>query len=118
MNVDVVNEAELAVLASVLVTGGACLDDLALTEADFRDGTRGGLFEAMQAMHAEGKPVEAYTLSESAQPCAPVCGVEGAPHGSSGAGAVERAPEPPTRATVTVWKRKSTPNASAVTSHA
>lgn len=58
-------EAERAVLGTVLATSGAVLDDLDLTGDDFYDPRRGDLFEAMKAMRAERVPVEAFTLSES-----------------------------------------------------
>lgn len=61
---DVLVEAELAVLSSVLITGGKCLDDLELAGDDFSEPSRGDLFDAMNTMWASGKPVEAFTMSE------------------------------------------------------
>lgn len=61
---DLITEAELAVLACVLVTAGKCLDDIDLTGEDFHEPHRGDVFEAMSTMWASGKPVEAFTMSE------------------------------------------------------
>lgn len=60
-----VEDAELAVLGTVLATSGACLDDFVLTGADFYEPKRGDLFDVMLGMRREGKPVEALTLSEA-----------------------------------------------------
>lgn len=64
MNVDIVKEAELAVLGSVLISGGKCLDDIVLSPDDFDEPKRADLFAAMTSMWAAGKPVEAFTMSE------------------------------------------------------
>ena len=61
---DLVTEAELAVLGSVLISGGKCLDDLELSPEDFAEPKRADLFAAMAAMWAAGKPVEAFTMSD------------------------------------------------------
>lgn len=61
---DLLVEAELAVLACVLVTAGKCLDEIDLTGEDFHEPHRGDVFAAMAVMWGQGKPVEAYTLSE------------------------------------------------------
>lgn len=63
--VDVVSEAELAVLASVLMSSGSCLDEVALTGDDFYAPGRGDLFDAMTQTWSSGTPVEAFTLSEA-----------------------------------------------------
>lgn len=60
-----IDDAELAVLGSVLATSGACLDGLALTGADFYEPRRGDLFDVMLEMRRAGKPVEALTMAEA-----------------------------------------------------
>lgn len=63
--IDVAEENERAVLAAVLASSGAVIDDLALTGDDFHDPKRGDLFTVMADMWAQGKPVDAYTLAEA-----------------------------------------------------
>lgn len=58
------DEAELAVLGSVLVSGGDVLDDLSLTGDDFRDPKRGDLFDLMTRLRAQGKPIDAVSVSD------------------------------------------------------
>lgn len=65
MQIERTEEAERAVLGTVLATSGDVLDDLDLNGDDFYDPRRAELFEAMKAMRAERVPVEAFTLSES-----------------------------------------------------
>jgi replicative DNA helicase len=63
--VDLVQEAEEAVLACVLISNGNCIDELAgLTGDDFYEPFRGDVFAAMTEMFAAQKPVEAFTLAE------------------------------------------------------
>lgn len=57
-------EAERAVLGTVLATSGSILDEIELTGEDFHDPTWGDLFDAMRAMWSGRKPVDAYTMSE------------------------------------------------------
>lgn len=60
-----VEDAELAVLGSVFATNGACIDDFALTGADFLEPVRGDLYDLMTQMHRQGRPVDALTMSEA-----------------------------------------------------
>ncbi len=62
---DLIDTAETAILGTVLVTNGTVLDDVALTGDDFHDPHRGDLFDLMSAMWSDGKPVDAFTLSEA-----------------------------------------------------
>lgn len=62
---DRTEEAERAVLGSVLASSGKILDELDLTGDDFYDPKRGDLFDTMRDMWARRIPVEAFTLSES-----------------------------------------------------
>lgn len=57
-------DAELAVLGAVLATAGTALDDIALTGDDFHEPRHGDIFDAMRTEWTEGRPVDAYTLSE------------------------------------------------------
>ncbi|TFC20052.1 hypothetical protein E3O19_01390 [Cryobacterium algoritolerans] len=54
--------AELSVLAGVLDSNGAKLDDLILTGADFNDGRFGDIFDTMRRMRSENRPVDPTTL--------------------------------------------------------
>lgn len=62
--VDVVAEAELAVLSSAILSGGDCLDELGLTGDDFGHPQRGELFDLIVGQWSSGKPVDAFVLSE------------------------------------------------------
>ena len=63
---DLLSEAELAVLGCVLITSGKIIDELEpLTGDDFYEPKRGDLYEAMRSLWADGRPVEAFTLSEA-----------------------------------------------------
>lgn len=64
MPVDVVAEAELAILGVVLMTGGKVLDEIDLAGDDFYEPKRGDLFDAMVSEWGQGRPVDAFTLSE------------------------------------------------------
>lgn len=57
-------DAELAVLGAVLSTAGTALDDITLTGNDFHEPRHGEIFDAMRAEWDNGRPVDAYTLSE------------------------------------------------------
>ncbi len=59
------DEAERAVLGTVLETSGKVLDELDLNGDDFYDPRRGDLYEAMRETWSRGIPVEAFTLSET-----------------------------------------------------
>lgn len=65
MMIERTEQAERAVLGTVLATSGRILDELDLSGDDFYDPARGDLFDAMRAMWAQNIPVEAFTLSES-----------------------------------------------------
>lgn len=58
-------QAELAVLGLVLSTSGAVLDDIRLKGDDFREARHGDLFDEMVGEWANGRPVDAFTLSEA-----------------------------------------------------
>lgn len=60
-----VDDAERAVLGTVLSTSGAALDELSLTGEDFRSPEHGDLFELMRKQMATGRPVETLTLSDA-----------------------------------------------------
>lgn len=62
---ETLDEAELAVLGAVIATGGKCVDDIALTGDDFREPSRGDLFDRMRNMRMAGKHVDQLTLSEA-----------------------------------------------------
>ena len=59
------DEAERAVLGTVLETSGKVLDELDLNGDDFYDPRRGDLYESMRETWSRGIPVEAFTLSET-----------------------------------------------------
>lgn len=59
-----VESAELAVLGLVLTSSGAVIDDLSLSGAEFIEPHRGDLFDLMAREWAEGRPVDAFTISE------------------------------------------------------
>lgn len=63
--IDIVEEAELAVLGLVLATSGNIIDELALTDADFYEPKRGELYVLMSGMYNSGKPVDAFTLADA-----------------------------------------------------
>lgn len=65
MTTERTEDAERAVLGTVLRTSGKVLDELDLTGDDFYDPKRGDLFDAMKAMWEQRIPVEAFTLSET-----------------------------------------------------
>jgi replicative DNA helicase len=65
MTTERTEDAERAVLGTVLRTSGKVLDELDLTGDDFYDPKRGDLFDAMKAMFNQRIPVEAFTLSET-----------------------------------------------------
>jgi replicative DNA helicase len=54
--------AEISVLAGVLASNGAKLDDLILSGPDFADGRYGDIYETMRRMRSEGKPVDPTTV--------------------------------------------------------
>jgi replicative DNA helicase len=54
--------AELAVLGSILETGGKALDLIALRADDFNDARHGELFDLMRTMYADGKHVDPMTV--------------------------------------------------------
>ncbi|WP_020097402.1 replicative DNA helicase [Microbacterium sp. 11MF] len=58
-------EAEVALLTAVLITNGAALDDIALTGHDFYEPRHGDIFDAMRREWDQGRPVDAFTLSEA-----------------------------------------------------
>lgn len=60
---DDLTSAELAVLGSVIETGGKALDLIALRGDDFNDGRHGDLYDAMRNMYMAGKHVDATTMS-------------------------------------------------------
>lgn len=60
-----IQTAEESILGTVLVSSGTVLDDLTLTGDDFLEPARGDLFDLMVGMWREGKPVDAFTLSEA-----------------------------------------------------
>lgn len=61
----IIEEAEVAVLATVLATSGKVIDDLELSDLDFFEPKRGELYTHMARMWSAGHPVDAYTLSEA-----------------------------------------------------
>lgn len=61
---DLTSEAERAVLACVLMTGGKCLDEMPITGADFADTVLGEVFDAAARVWAAGNPVDSFRLSE------------------------------------------------------
>ena len=61
---DLTSEAERAVLACVLMTGGKCLDEMPITGADFADSVLGEVFDAAARVWAAGNPVDSFRLSE------------------------------------------------------
>ena len=63
--INTLEEAELAVLATVLRTSGSIIDELGLAGHDFREPKRGDLYDLMCTLHAKGQPVETYTLAEA-----------------------------------------------------
>lgn len=60
-----VDEAERAILGTILTTSGAALDELALTGDDFRSTEHGDLFDLMRRQSATGRPVETVSLSDA-----------------------------------------------------
>jgi len=71
MLTDDLPSAELAVLGSVLETGGKALDLIALRGDDFNDKRHGDLFDTMRAMHANGEHVDPTTMSAASPEDAP-----------------------------------------------
>jgi replicative DNA helicase len=63
--VNPVEQAELAILGLALSTSGAVLDDIVLAPRDFYEPAHADLFETIQSEWAEGRPVDAFTLSEA-----------------------------------------------------
>lgn len=59
------NFAELAVLAAVIETDGACLDDLTLTAEDFYEPRHGDIYARMLLDHLNGKHVTAATVMDA-----------------------------------------------------
>lgn len=55
----------MCVLAAVVETDGACLDELGLTGQDFRDPGHGDMFDMMARAHAEGRHVTYATLADA-----------------------------------------------------
>jgi replicative DNA helicase len=55
--------AEQAVIGSVLLSGGRCLDDLTLKPTDFSSTTAETIFTAMLDLHRAGKSVDPITVS-------------------------------------------------------
>jgi len=66
MLTDSVGDAELAVLGAVIATAGSCLDDIALTGADFFEPGRGDLFDIMRTRYAAGQHVDMVTMMNAA----------------------------------------------------
>ena len=63
--IDLVKTAEDAILGVTMITAGDVLDDLTLDPADFYEPARQDLYALMLRMRADGKPVDAFTLSEA-----------------------------------------------------
>ena len=64
-NLNILEEAERAVLGLILSTSGKIIDDLHLTGEDFYEPSRGDLYTIMVRMWEQGHPVDAYTMADA-----------------------------------------------------
>lgn len=64
-NLQTADQAERAVLGTVLATSGRALDEIGLNGSDFRSPEHGDLFDVMRQTWATGRPVEALSLSDA-----------------------------------------------------
>jgi replicative DNA helicase len=61
------SDAEKALVAAVLQTNGRCLDDIAITPAEFFEPRLGKIYGIMLGMRKRGEPIDPVTLYENAE---------------------------------------------------